>query len=65
MELKYQWDLLEDEIPIVFEKLLHSVKDRLLNLKSLTKGQSRKPPQNLEDSTNPRRYDQSKDSLSH
>jgi hypothetical protein len=64
-ELAYQWDLLEDEIPIVFEKLLQSIKRPLLNLKSFIRGKSGKAPQNLEGITNPHWYDQNKNSFSH
>jgi hypothetical protein len=38
MELAYQWDLVEEEIPTVFEKLLQSVESRLLDLKSYIRG---------------------------
>ena len=64
MELAYQWDLLEDEVSIVFEKLLQSVKHQLLNLKSFIRGESMKIVQNLEDSTNYRRHYQNKDLFS-
>lgn len=52
MELDFQWDLLEDDIPFAFEKLWQSIKHRLLNLKSFIQGKSMMAPQNLEDSTN-------------
>lgn len=39
MELAYQWDLLEDDIPIAFETLLQSVKGQLLALKSHLEGE--------------------------
>lgn len=42
MELAYQWDMLEEEVSIVFDKLLQSVKQRLLNLKSVIRGESMK-----------------------
>jgi hypothetical protein len=38
MELAYQWDLLEDDIPIFFTDLLQSVKRQLLDLKSHLRG---------------------------
>jgi hypothetical protein len=47
MELAYQWDLLEDDIPIVFENLLQSVKRRLLDLKSYLGGKLKKTPQSF------------------
>ncbi|KAH8649442.1 hypothetical protein BGZ60DRAFT_534676 [Tricladium varicosporioides] len=34
MELEYQWELLEDEIPKVFEKLLQTINIRLLKIQS-------------------------------
>jgi len=37
-ELAYQWDMLEEEIPTLFEELLQSVKDQLLELKSTMRG---------------------------
>jgi len=39
MELAYQWDLLEDDIPTAFETLLQSVKGQLLALKSHLEGE--------------------------
>ena len=38
MELAFQWGLVEDEIPIVFEKLLQSIKACFLNLQSRLRG---------------------------
>jgi hypothetical protein len=38
MELEYQWDLLEEDIPSMFEKLLDSIKDRLANLQDVMRG---------------------------
>ena len=38
MELEYQWDLLEEDIPSMFEKLLDSIKDRLANLQDAMRG---------------------------
>jgi hypothetical protein len=52
MELAYQWDMLEDEVLIVFDNLLQSIKRQLLNLKSFMRGESMKVLENLEDSTN-------------
>jgi hypothetical protein len=40
MELDYQWEILEDEIPDVFQKLLGVVKAPLLFLESLIQGKS-------------------------
>lgn len=39
MELAFQWELLEDEIPAVFEKLLQSIRQLFLNFKSILAGQ--------------------------
>ena len=61
MELAYQWDMLEDEVSIVFDKLLQSIKHQLLNLKSFMQGESIKILQQLEDSTNYHRHYQNKD----
>ncbi|KAH6700598.1 hypothetical protein BKA61DRAFT_705543 [Leptodontidium sp. MPI-SDFR-AT-0119] len=38
IELAYQWGLLEDEIPTVFETLLQSIRTSLLNLQSHLRG---------------------------
>ena len=65
MELAYQWDMLEDEGSIVFDKLLRSIKQQLLNLKSFIRGESMKVLQNLEDSTNYHGHYQNKDFSSH
>lgn len=37
-ELAFQWGLVEDEIPIVFEKLLHSIRASFLDLQSHLRG---------------------------
>jgi len=39
MELAFQWDLVQDEIPIVFDKLLQSIRACFLNLQSHFKEQ--------------------------
>jgi hypothetical protein len=64
-ELAFQWDILEEEIPRVFEQLLRPVRDRLANLKSLIRGEPRMLRENPEDCANRHRYDQRKDWLSH
>ena len=61
-ELALQWDIVEDTIPSIFQELLRSVKDRLLDLKSLIRGGSLKAPLNIDGGTNP---DQNKGSFSH
>jgi hypothetical protein len=38
MELGYQWDLLEEEIPTVFVQLLDSINHCLTNLQSEIRG---------------------------
>jgi hypothetical protein len=38
MELGYQWDLLEDEIPTIFKQLLDSMNHCLANLQSEIRG---------------------------
>jgi hypothetical protein len=40
MELEYQWDLVEDEIPVVFDTLLDRVKTELNYLKDQLKSKS-------------------------
>ncbi len=42
MELAYQWDMLEDEIPKIFDALVQSVRGILLGLKSTIDRESRK-----------------------
>jgi hypothetical protein len=42
MELAFQWELVEDEIPDVFRNLLGVIKAPLLFLESLIQGQSMK-----------------------
>ena len=46
-ELAYQWDLLEDDIPTVFESLCHVVKGLLLDLKAHLEGKLLKTLQSL------------------
>ena len=65
MELAFQWDMLEDEVPIIFDNLLQSVKHQLLYLKSLIRGESMEVLQNLEDSTNFHWHYQIKDLSTH
>lgn len=40
MELEYQWDLVEDEIPLVFDRLLDKAKIELAYLKDQLKSES-------------------------
>lgn len=53
MELAYQWDLVEDEIPDVFRTLLPAFNAQLLYFKSFIQGQFMNSLRRLEDNTNP------------
>jgi hypothetical protein len=52
MELAYQWDMLEDEVQVVFEKLMGVVRGDLLYMKVLFSGKSGKALREAEHVTN-------------
>ncbi|KAI9739991.1 MAG: hypothetical protein M1818_005047 [Claussenomyces sp. TS43310] len=41
IEMAYQWDIVENEIPVVFEKLFDALKVRLLHLKTSVQGEAK------------------------
>lgn len=52
MELAFQWDMLEDEVQAVFDKLLGTVRWELLHMKALFSRKSGKILQDVKHVTN-------------